>query len=180
MKIEPITEPDDRLFIENIYRKYALYLTERAYRITGDENVCEDLFHDCIIILIKHISTLKKLDEERLKAFISASIDNTAKNYVLNSEKLSSDGEEDAEDISGNTEEIIEYRIRCETVRKKICELPERDRVLIKLKYDLRLHDREIADIVGIKEESVRMTVRRSVTRLKKKLGVIKSYESVQ
>lgn len=180
MKIKPITESEDRLFIENIYKKYAPYLTERAYRITGDETVCEDLLHDCIIIFIKHISVLKKLDEERLKAYLTVSIDNTAKKYVLNSEKLSPDAEEDMADISANTEEIIEYKLRYEDIREKLRELSKRDRVLIKLKYDMHLRDREIADLIGIKENSVRMSVRRSVTRLKKKLGVVKSYESVQ
>lgn len=169
--IEQLDNEVDKKFILDIYEKYAPWMRARAYNITKDPEISNDLAHDCIISLIRHTDKLRTFNDTQLRAYIAIAIDHTTINYVKHSSRtfLVSENEEfffdnlpDKDDV----EEIVETKFNIETVRENLKHLPKRDRDLIILKYDLEMSDREIGQIVGIKENSVRMTVRRSVARL--------------
>jgi len=57
-----------------------------------------------------------------------------------------------------------------EVMRAGFDKLCERDQSIIVMKYDLELKDSQIADVLDIKQDSVRMTVLRCVKRLKKQI----------
>lgn len=169
--IDYLDNEDDKSLILNIYEKYAPWLRSRAYRITEDYEVSNDLAHDCIVNLIKHVDKLRTFNDSQLRAYIAIAIDNTSINYMKRSSKtcLVKENEEcffDSVPDDTNTEELVEAKLNIDNVRANFKNLPKRDKDLIILKYDLEMSDREIAPIMGISENSVRMTVRRSVIRL--------------
>ena len=66
--VESLDNEKDKELILMIYEKYAPWLRSRAYKITQDYEISNDLVHDCIIKLIKHVDKLKdfKIEDGRL------------------------------------------------------------------------------------------------------------------
>ena len=169
--VETLDNKDDKDLILNIYEKYAPWLRSRAYKITEDYEASNDLVHDCIINLIKHVDKLRDFNDTQLRAYLAIAIDNTAKNYIRHSSKVNLMFDDEGcffEDIADNKnlEDIVEIKLNYETIRENFQKLSERDRHIIHLKYDLVLSDKDIAPIIGISENSVRTIVSRSVNRL--------------
>ena len=160
--------------ISHIYDEYYVWLMRRAYKVLKDESICNDLFNDCVVGWINNINTLERLSEGELRAYIVKSMDNACVHYLKKSSRtlMSFDDEGgkmlEIEDDKQNIEEITEKKYDYETMKKAILELNEREQNIIYMKYNLRMKDREIAPILDIKEDSVRMTVRRCVLKLQK------------
>ena len=57
-------------------------------------------------------------------------------------------------------------------VQRELSSLPQRDRDVISLRYFLGFSDRQIAGIVEIPENQVRVVLNRAVDKLRKRLGV--------
>lgn len=173
----------EKQLLEKLYIQHAELLRIRAYRITEDMGVSFDIVHDCIINAAGHIDELIKLSEMKQKRYLAVTVDNLSKNYVMRHKARIIPTESNwifAKKISAeDPEEIAEKHIEYKQVRQEILRLNERDRKAIEMKYILRLHDRIIASALGIKEDSVRMTVRRSIFRLKKQMGIIRKHETI-
>lgn len=180
--INQLDKESDKELILNIYEKYAPWLRSRAYNITDDYEVSNDLVHDCIINLIKHVDKLRSFNDSQLRAYIAMAIDNTSKNYLKRSSKsclVTDDDECFFDNIPDEvlTEEIVEEKFKYESIRESFENLSERDKSIIILKYDLNLKDDEIAPMIGVSSGSVRMTVRRSVQRLSSLVKEVISHE---
>ena len=161
----------DKNIINKVYEEYYSWLIKRAYKKVQDISVCEDIFNDCVIGWINNTDTLNRLSENELRAYIAKSIDNACIAYLKKKSKVVFLSDEtktmDAfEDFSQNIDLITEKKYTYEVMKNAFQKLPEKDRDIIFMKYKLGLKDREMADIVGVKENSVRMTVRRSVKKL--------------
>lgn len=168
----------DKSIINKIYEEYYSWLMKRAYDIVEDSSVCEDIFNSCVIGWIRNIETLERLSDAELRAYIAKSVDYACYAYLKKESKVAFSLDEaisidSYEDDSQNVDSIIEKKYTYEAVKSALMKLPDRDREIIIMKYMLELKDREISEIIGIKENSVRMTVRRSV----KKLGKIMEEE---
>ncbi len=174
----------EKQLIEKLYTQHAELLKNRAYRITGDTGISSDIVHDCIINAAGHIDELLKLSEIKQKRYLSVTVDNLSKNYVMRHKSRIIPAESEwifKEKMSEeNPEAAAEKHIEYNRIRQEMLRMNERDRKAIEMKYILRLHDRVIASALGIKEDSVRMTVRRSIFRLKKQLGIIRNHEPIQ
>lgn len=173
--INSLENETDRQIILDIYEQYAPWMRSLAYSMTEDYDVSDDLAQDCIVNLIKHVDTLRNMNGRQLRSYIATTVNNTTINYMKHSSRtcLVPENEEcffDEIPAEDNVEEDVEKKLNIELVRENINCLASRDKDLIILKYNHELSDREISDIIGIKENSVRMTVRRSVDRLSKKV----------
>lgn len=173
--IDCLDNDSDRAFVENLYIEYMPLLRSRVYKYINDINTCNDLAHDCIVNMIKYLDRVKSLPEDKIRAYISVSIDNLVINYLKRSSRqftrsLSDLGDDYylADDV--NIEDEIEQKYNYQSIRAGFDKLRERDKSIIIMKYDLELNDSQIADVLGIKNDSVRMTVLRSVRKLKKQI----------
>lgn len=180
--IDHIDNDSDRAFVENLYIEYMPFIRSRAYKYVQDINISNDLAHDCMVNLIKHLDKLKSLPEYKIGAYVSVSINNLTINYLKRSSKQTANNMCDlgdmyslADDVS--VEDQIEQKYDYESVRAGFDKLCERDKSIITMKYDLELNDSQLADVLDIKKDSVRMTVLRSVRNLKKQIK--KQEESV-
>lgn len=173
--IDYIDNDADKVFVEKLYIEHMPFLRSRVYKHIQDINVCNDLAHDCMLNIIKHLDKIKTLPEEKVRAYLCVSIDNLAKNYVKRSSKQVGNGLCDlgdnynlADDFS--VEEEIERKYKYQELYSGFDKLCERDKHIISMKYDLELKDSQISDILNIKQDCVRMTVLRSVRKLKKQI----------
>ena len=173
--IDYIDNDSDKAFVENLYIEYMPFLRSRAYKYVQDVNISNDLAHDCIVNMIKHLDKLKSLHKDKIRAYISVSINNVVLNYLKRSSRQVENGICDLSDNYNlsddySVEEEIERKYEYQTVYAGFDKLCERDKSIISMKYDLELNDSQIADVLNIKKDSVRMTVLRSVRNLKKQI----------
>lgn len=176
--VNGLDNEEDKEFIKNLYNKYMPWLRCRAHNFVEDMNVYEDLAQDCMVNMIKYIDTVKSLPESKQRAYMKVAVDNISKNYLKRSSRTvtmnnfnSSDLDFIADDY--NLEDEIDMKFDYETIRTAFDTLKDRDKYIIGMKYDLKLNDGQIADVLQIDKNSVRMTVGRSVRKLKK--AIIKS-----
>lgn len=172
----------DKAFIENLYTEYMPLLRSRAYKYVEDINICNDLAHDCMVNMIKYVDRVKSLPEDKIRSYITVCINNLVINYLKRSSRQVTHSISDLGDdyylaADVNIEDEIEKKYDYRTMRAGFNNLCERDKSILIMKYDLELNDSQIADILNIKQDSVRMTVLRSVRKLKKQIN--KQDESV-
>lgn len=175
LAINSIDNADNKIFIEKIYTAYVPWLKFRAYRIVNNIDICDDLVQDCMLNIIKHVEKLKSLSVDKQRAYLAVAIDNIAKNYNKRSSKLITMKDSDSADLDfipddGRIEDEIDKKYDYATLKTALDNLCDRDRDIIIMKYDLELSEYEIADILQIKKDSVRMTVLRSVKKLKREI----------
>lgn len=170
-------DKNDALLTEKLYCGYLSYITIKAESNLYDKQMSDDVLQDCAASIAENITILKARNEKEIKAFPASSVKSFTAKYNRDFCRIA-DGmlSEDAYCCFEDDEERI---IRFDNIISMLKELSERDRKIIIMKYKYLMSDDEIAEILDIKKDSVRMTVRRSVFRLKKKLGVVKNYEAI-
>lgn len=158
-----IENDDDRDFMLNLYYGYNRLMFSKARAVLG-ENSAEDAVQETIEHLIKKLELLKELDEPRRAAYIAKATQNAAvtilrkkKPLCVNSE-LMTDMADPLLDVEG---QVIQS-LRRSSLRTIWPLLSERNRNILTMKYIFRLHDREIGEELGIKQNSVRTTVDRA------------------
>lgn len=171
--VDHLNNETDKVFVERIYNEYMPMLKQRAYKYVSDMSICEDLAHDCMVNLIKYIDSLKKIPEDKLRVYIAVCIENVVKRYLRKSFKEKTCKNVDLGDNYYLTEDFdvedeIEQKYDYQTIRTAFDKLCDRDKYIILMKYDLELDDDVIANALMIGKNSVRMTVSRSIKRLKK------------
>lgn len=167
------TTDENKKFIEDLYNKYIPWLRYRAHQFVDDLEICDDLAHDCMFNMMKNIDKLKSLPDDKQRAYLMTSIDNTSKNYIKREKRMLTMKEDDSADlafISDNNDIEDEIDKKCDytTLKAGFDKLHERDKDIIKMKFDLELNDVQIAEVLHIKPDCSRMTVLRSVKKLKK------------
>ena len=164
---------NDQVILE-IYEKYLRMMRGTVYKRIPNLDVVDDIVQDCMLKFIRHSDTLKTLTEPQLISYIRITVEHTTTDY-LRKNKYDLSLEENIEMVENVTQtgihpidEEIDVIEEKELLVQSIKKLDSRDRDIISLKYRLDLSDQQIADIIGIKSSSVRMTLFRSIERLRK------------
>lgn len=174
----------ERVFMENIYKKFNSEMKYKALSIVGNENDAEEIVQESFIKLIRKVDTLMRIDEMKLPAYLIITVKNTAINFVKhksyeNGFVLTSD-EKDAAEWLPDEENIPELlylrKEELETLVEVLPLLPERDLKLLEAKYVLNMPSEEIAKQFGIAPGSIRtyiMRARKKAQALFQKEGII-------
>lgn len=169
----------DEKFIERLYDKYhrLIFFTIKKYDVT--EELCEDIAQDCLVKLTEKVETLRTLPEPALASYIVA----TARNTTIDHWRRQTCEQKmiiSFEDIIGNLSEwetpdsslddvIIQLEDR-ELVRAVWSKLDEETKRILEGKYWLEYENWELAQILGVKPDSVRMKLTRARRNLSKLL----------
>lgn len=136
---------------------------------------CEEVVQNCLVKLMEHVDTLRKMDEAHQMAYIAVALDHHALNHIRKEARLIKTNAAESADLhfiedEEDVIEIVERKLDLQAVVDNMQYLKERDRQLIKLRYAFGLSDKQISEITGIKQTNVRMTVKRSVLKLQKEI----------
>lgn len=157
----------------------------------------EDLISIGTIGLIKAINSYKKDKNIKLATYASRCIENEILMYLRRNSKTRAevsideplnvdwDGNELLlSDILGTDEDVIykdiENEAECKILKKAIDKLPERERVIVDLRYGLNSADgeektqKEVADLLGISQSYISRLEKKIMKRLRKEM--VKSY----
>lgn len=174
-----IENESDKEFISGLYEKYYPIMKKKAYDITHDINVTDDLIHEAFIKLIDKIPILRSLSCCKQASYIVNTIKNISISYVRkrnsNANKQFIGDENDiAEMIEDTAITIEESFIKKEDIKslgELMSKLSERDRNLLYNKYIFELSDKEISELMGIPVNNIRQYLVRARKRAIKLLN---------
>lgn len=166
--IETTSNVKDRDFMLNLYCEYDRLMYFIAGKCLSDRFACEEVVQDTVLKLILKIPLLRTLDEKALAAYVSAAVRNTAYSHLRKQSKeqnlfLPWSGEmEMVPSEEGSPEDEMILLEEKQAFIKIWRELAWEDRFLLEGRYILRYTDRELADGLGCRPDSVRMKLTRA------------------
>ena len=153
-------------FIARIYEENRLILMKLAYEYVRNESDCEDLLHDCMLRALDEYEQIIEMSASERRSFLKKTMAALCRSHIKENSKHPSPLL--YESYTYGIEIYTERKMKLESVLYEIKNLPERDRQMLVMKYILNMKDRDIAPLIGVSENSVRMTVRRSAEKLRK------------
>ena len=152
---------EHKSLFERLYNEYKHIMYNVAYQILNDVQHSEDAVHDAFLSVAKNIEKIPNENSLQTRNFLIIIVKNSAlKIYNKNKKELPFD------------EKIFDM-VNLEDQKNMFCFIKELDSKygdVIILKYFYGYHDKEIADILGITRENVKIRLHRGKALLKKKL----------
>lgn len=175
-----IDDATDQAFMLQLYNTYQRLMMATALEYAKDTVMAEDIVHDSIIRLMGKIHVMRPLETNALAGYIATTVRNTAIDrmrreavILRHSADMPSEGVPDAELTLDELMEISEHRDRLLAIWPK---LSEDDRLVLEGKYILGYTDRELAEMLGCRE----VTVRVKLTRARKKCSQLLGKEAAE
>lgn len=173
-----IENDDDRKCIADLYIQYYPIMKKKAYDISRNYNVVDDLINDAFIKLINKISILKSLGCCKRTSYIVSAIRNISIDYIkhrtVESGLVIMGMEDDFMDSIPDTvhtpEAVFTIKETYEELGAAIETLSERDRNLLHYKYNLEFSEKEIAKIMNMPVNNIREYLVRARHRALKSL----------
>lgn len=157
-----IDTEEDKIKLEQIYKRYNQIMYQAAYRILADSYQAEDVVSQTLFKIIDYLDEIRKLSKARTKAYIITMTENTAIDYYRKRNR------EQVQDI---------IKIECfqnstvdsygeNDVLDAINSLTVNYSTILRLRYSQGYSDKEIAEMLGITQENVRTRVKRAKKKL--------------
>lgn len=177
-----IEEEKDQDFLIDLFYQYYPLMRKKAYEVTNDYNVVDDLIQDVFLKLIPKTPLLQTMEYCKRTSYIIYSIRNMGVDYIRAKERqkllVSTAQTEDMinrlPDSQLSVEEVIFRREDRQEMFSKLSKLTDRDITLLYYKYNMDLKDSEISRNLGIPVNNVRQYLtrarRRALNLLKKEV----------
>ena len=150
------------------YEKHADAIFRYCYFQVSDREKAKDLTQDTFVKYWEYVATGKPVEHK--KSFIyriaaNAVIDYRRKKKTLSLEKMTEKGFDLASDRNESEEKEISFESRQAVL--SVAKLPEKYRDVLMLRYLDDLSIKEIAEIIGEKENNVSVRINRGLEKLK-------------
>ena len=157
-------------FIRNLYIRNYKIMFRMAFALTSSKHDAEDVVSEACMLLIRKMSSLQCLDHNILEGYIISTVKNAA---YMHHRRMSARKEVDGEDILPSMEdedaapdEHVLQECTMQELKDAIRALPEGDQAVIRMKYFEKRSDSEIAEVLHIRETSVRSRLTRARKRI--------------
>lgn len=169
--IQEIANDDDRQFAEQLYIDYRRLMLSEIQKIVKNSWDAEDVMQNALIKLMDRLELLRTLSRSHLVNYIITACRNTAISLLREQKRASVYSFDEAFDSLDESnvvyihatmeEQMIEEADR-DLIYRVWCGLPPEVQELLNAKYVLQQPDAEIAEVLGIKKNSVRMALTRA------------------
>ena len=175
MAILAIEDEDDRAFMTRIYLDYGRLMYSVAIEIVRDPHIAEDMVSGAILAMIKDIDALRKINSFRLRSYIASIVRNDSIDYVRKRNRQGKyffmpDDDSVLNNIpsEGAVDDALLRSAEIESLRGAIEKLSENERLLLTMKYVDEAEDSDIARLLGIGKDSVRVYLSRARKHLQR------------
>lgn len=72
--IMAIESDDDRAYMTDVYLKHRALMLKVAWRYTNDESQVDDIVSESCVALIRHLDSLKTMEEKTLRIYITTTV----------------------------------------------------------------------------------------------------------
>lgn len=157
---------------QEVYNRYAGVLYSFGRIFVRDSELVKDCIHDLIFDLYKYRKNLADSDNIRNYLFksLKRKIQHSAKKHakMVLSEPFAGGTEQADDDGSDAADEQADQMAR---INRLIDRLPDKQKEIINLKFQLEMSYDEIAAVLEISVESVRTSVYRSIKTIREQLN---------
>lgn len=160
-------EPQLRAFIEDLYIRYRGRLLHLVQKYIDDPAAQEDVFHDVFVCIIRKVELLHQLPKYKLEAYLCMIVRGASVDYLR---KHHCDRIVDMEDSV--LLDLIDKKHLCDSdptngsqateLFLMLESLPTEDQILLWGKYYLGMSSRELAQVVGCNQATVRSKIHRA------------------
>lgn len=161
-----IEDEYSRKKLEALYTKYSRAMLKVAYRILDDDQLAQDAVQSAFVNLIDCLDKIEEINCNKTRAFVVIIIRNISINLYRKRRRQNDISLEDIEDILPDDGGPIDKKIidaeMFSRVASKIRELRTAYSDIISLKYFYHYSDGEIARLLNITQENVRVRLHRA------------------
>ena len=165
----------DKQKIQRVYEQYYGLMMYIAGRYCPQRSDAEDVVHDAIVKIIRHIDCVDVSNETRTKAFCVTVVKHTAldrlkakENHVISME--------DFQEVPAQANDFAIDKDTYADLVRAIRALGDPYRIVLTLKYVNDMTDKEIAALLGISEKTVSVRLTRGRQKLRKELEEADNY----
>lgn len=165
---------EDRQFFEEMYEEYKNFMFYSARKYVYSQSECEDIVQDAVERLLRNITTIRALPSSGLRKYLVLTIRTTFLDSMKREHgNLSMFLDESTIDVFVTDEVNLSinsdgYSSISDVERLKR-ELPKRDWFVLEGKYIMGYSQSELAQMIGVSPDSIRMII----CRAKKKARTI-------
>lgn len=167
--------PDDQAFLLHLYNTHQRLMMATALKCTNDVAAAEDIVHDSVVRLIGKIDLLRTMPESVLAGYIATTVRNVAIDHLRRQaaelRRSAEMPDEDVPDTELTMDELVMMAERRESLLAVWPKLSEDDRLVLEGKYILGYSDRELAEMLGCREVTVRVKLTRARKKCSRLLG---------
>lgn len=164
----------DALAFSEIFRRYRGILLLFTFRRIHDVEHSKDLIHDTFTDIWEKRATLNV--PGALRPFLITVIKNRILDYYKHakvSQRYLDNFDAYLKKHEDTTDHLLRQNELSARIEKEIAELPEKMRVVFELSRNNEMTRKEIADRLGIPQETVNSRMRHALKILKDKLGIV-------
>lgn len=164
---------EEKRYCAELYAKYRRFMYSVAVQYASHENPVDDIVQNASVALVQHSSKLRGMDDPACFTYIRLIIQSVATDQyrrVKRDVRIKDQIESFDFGCARSAEEDYMDYADYELLDEVLDSLEERDSTLLRGKFCLRLSDKEVAEKVGCKPESVRTLVMRAKHRAQDKL----------
>lgn len=166
-----IEEEDDKSKFEEIYKSYGKTMFYVANDILKNYAQAEDVVHTSFIKIINNLDKIDEVNCNKTKGFIVTIVKNTAIDEYRKNKREKEKIEKVMDSQIFQASEEIETMSSIEIA---ILKLPDKYKTVFSLRYVQGLNDKEISNILNIKQSTVRSRILRGKNKLQKILEEMK------
>lgn len=169
----------DNTATEWIYRRHVRYLSALCSRyITEDEDI-RDVLQESFIKIFTSLGSFKYRGEGSLKAWIAKITLNEALKFVRNNSRLPIDSIDDKDTNIADGDSMETEDIPTDVLHKFIRELPDGYRTVFNLYVIDDKSHKEIAQLLGIKENTSASQLHKAKSMLAQKIKLYRTINSI-
>ena len=166
---------EEKQKVKEVYEQYYGLMFHIARGYCSQRSDAEDIVHDAIVKMIKHLACIDTKDPNRTRAFCATVVKYTALDRLKAKENHVISIEDFQEEPTHAKDFAIDKDTYADLVRE-IRALSDPYRIVLTLKYVNDMTDREISELLGVSEKTVSVRLSRGRQKLRKALEEAENY----
>lgn len=160
----------DKEAFQELISRYHPYVYKFLIKMTGNEDVSEDITQETFIKLIRNIDKFDIYGKAKFSTYIITLCKNCYIDYFRKNNKYINDIyiNETLNIEYDNVEEKVLDKIQYEDINTSFEKLPEDQRIVIKMKYIEGLTLKEIGEKLEIEPKTIKSRIHNGVVKLRK------------
>jgi RNA polymerase sigma-70 factor (ECF subfamily) len=154
-------------FFEALYERYSDKVYRKCLSFVKDKAKAEDFTHDIFLKLIVRIGTFKELS--KFSTWLFSITYNYCMDQLRLANKIAEDELTETIDVVEEGEDLESIEMDAKRFRAALQEISHEERTILLMKYQDNFSIRDIADTFGLTESAVKMRLKRTKEKLKKR-----------
>ena len=154
-------------FFEALYERYADKVYRKCLSFVKDQAKAEDFTHDIFLKLIVRIGTFK--ETSKFSTWLFSITYNYCMDQLRLNKKMAEDELTETMDVAEESEDIEGIEMDAKRLRQILESISPEERTILLMKYQDDFSIKDIADTFGLTESAVKMRLKRTKEKLKKR-----------